>query len=128
MAGSNSNQTFRGKAAPDLSGNPYLVELADTTNPGNIKTLYTDTIGAGFKVNLLHVFGTCRYEGIFRVKIDALVVASFRTGAGNNNNEFYWTPIREVLAGEVLVIQFEAMSGRPVTDLEVYLHGREVAV
>jgi hypothetical protein len=128
MAGSNSNQTFRGKAAPDLSGSAYLVEVSDVTDPGNIIVIHSDTVDTAKKLNLLHVATSCRHEGIMRVKIDGLVVASLRTGAGNNNPDFYWPPIREVFEGELLVIEFEAMAGRPVTDFEVYLHAREVDV
>lgn len=125
---STSNQTFRGKATLVTQGVPFFLDLDSVTAPGVEKTISTQVITAGFKVNLLQVDVTCRIEGVYKVYIDTLVIASGRTGPTDKNPNFNWAAGREVEAGETLKLTFEAPSFRPVTDLEIYLQGREVPV
>jgi hypothetical protein len=125
---SKSNQTFRGKLSGVTAGDPLFFDAQSTTTPGSTTTLITHTVASGKVLYLLSADITCRQQGVFIIKIDSDIIASGRTGAGNMNPYFVWVPYREASTGEIVKIEFSAMSGRPSTDIEAYLQTRNVSV
>jgi hypothetical protein len=123
-----STQTFRGKVDQSIAGDDFFKDIQTVTTPGAEQTILNETVGVGKQINLLQLFVTCRMDGFYRVYIDTTVIASGRTGAATPNCYFNWTPYRKAIAGEQIMIKFTSRSDKPVSDLEAYLHAREVAV
>jgi hypothetical protein len=125
---SNSNQTFRGKASPDLSGEAYFLDLIQPTTPGTPQTIHSETIPVGFNYNLLKIFASGRHEAIIQVELDGDIISSMRIGPGNINPEFSWQPFRQASAGELLEVKLLSLGGKPSSDVEVFLQARKVTI
>jgi hypothetical protein len=110
----------------ETAGDPYFKDVQTTSTPGTEQTLYTETIGAGIDVNLFAVYVICRQEGSYKVQINSDIIASGRTGAAQSNVYFRWQPFRTVEAGQTLSVKFTAMTGKPASDVECYIQGREI--
>lgn len=120
-------QTFRGKSSPDTSGVRFFESTQTVTIPGTEQTLISETVGAGLNINLLDCQVSCVREGLLKIYVNSAVIGSARTGPGNPNALFLWTPFHTVLVGETIAVKFTASSWTPVTNVEVYLQGREIS-
>lgn len=125
---SNSNQTFRGKLSPELSGDPYYIDYAGVTTSGSTTTIATIVVASGFQLYLLQANCTCKMPITYQIKIDGVMVASGRTMSANPNADFYFSPYRLVDEGEELKIEFSADGGKPNSDVEFYLQARQITL
>jgi len=121
-----SSQTFRGKSSPDISGNRFYEKNQTVTTPGVEQTLISETVGVGLNVNLIDCQVSCSREGVLKVYVENVVIASARTGPGNPNAIFLWNPYHSVLETETVEVKYLASNWNPVTEIEVYLQGREI--
>lgn len=79
------------------------------------------------KTRWLHtIVASCRYEGIFRVKIGVSTVLTIRNSITSPTVPINFKPARKVLAGEKYKVTFEATAGFPVTDVSVHMMSAEV--
>lgn len=125
---SNVTSTFRTQGSLLESGTRYFKKALDTTQPGVEKTLISDTVAVGNQINILQCDVSCRHEGLIKIYVAGAVVGSKRTGPGNVNETFFFNPYHEASAGDTIEVKFEAAAFRPVTDVEAYIQGREIAV
>ena len=124
---STSNQTFRGKAAPETGGSSFNKEISTSATPGSEIDVISETVGSGKRINLLQIFVSYRLEGKWRVLIDSRQIGSGHTGPGKGDpSGISWSPYEPATEGQVIKVKFEAMNGRPADTIDAYLQAREV--
>ena len=79
------------------------------------------TVPGGETRRIVSLFATCRQSGVFRVKIDASIVGTARTGPGKANIELRWPVNRDVTAGQIYKVTFEQCPSRPTSDVDAHL-------
>lgn len=121
-------QTFRGKAELLTSGTAFKLVNETSTTPGSSIDLIDYTVPVGKKIVALQVFVSCRLETKIRILKEGDMIGVGRTGPSKLNTKFDFEPYEEIEAGENLKITCEAMTGRPSTDVEVVVQGRELTV
>ena len=83
------------------------------------QTTISNAVPAGKTHSLTQVRVTCRQPIEYRVKIDATVIGSGRTGAGDYNSSFTWSPNRPATAGQTVSVEIDAK--QPLSDVETYV-------
>lgn len=99
----------------DLAGIGHFADSSDTITPGAAQDLITETVPAGIQRQLSKLFVSCRFEGFYEVLLDGDVVGSGRTGPGNVNSRYEWTPVRPAEEGQEIIVRFTARAGAPAT-------------
>ncbi len=109
---------------PSVQGNPYNRKFIGLTQPGVDKKLIEEIAPAGKKLWVLQVYIICRQSGKINMLKDVEDIGSGRTGPGASNFFFRWSPYQIIDEGEKITISFLEMIGKPIVDLEAYMHAR----
>lgn len=105
-------------------GVPLFFDTQTVTTPGSPQSLISFTVSQG--VNLSSIIVTCRRSGVVRIKADADIIGSGRTGPSEMNVIFNFTPLRNIGDGVDIVVEFEASSSGNATDIEAYLQAYQL--
>lgn len=103
-------------------GDEHYKEAQSSTTPGSEQTVLTDDVVPSGKLRKIHLVAlSTPFTGCVRIFKDSTLIGSGRIAAGEINFQFNWLPPRSIAAGEQVIIKFEQISGKPSSDLEVYL-------
>ena len=102
----------RPERVPGDPQEPLIGEL--DANPGSIITLIDETVPGGEEWYIRIAFGTARFPGEFRILVDNVSKGFGNTTELDDNIDFSWDPFFRLVAGEVLKMNFDALSGFPV--------------
>ena len=105
-------------------GDAWNDKYVGSTDPGNLKNLLDLTVPIGKKVYLTQVYVICRQEGKIEITNNGNYIGSGRTGAASPNFVFWWSPYEALAAADNLKINFLGMNGKPIVDIETYIHAR----
>lgn len=104
-------------------GSFFGAEFNGSTD-GTVQTLLSFTVPAGVTRKARKIVVTCRHKGLFELKVDAVVIASGRTGASDMNAKFEWNPTRPLAAGAVVVLEYKCDVNN--TDVEAYFMASDI--
>ena len=107
------------------AGTPYFREVQSVTTPGVLQILFSEVVTAATALKLKSVRLTSRQSISYNIFIDTVIVGSGRTGSGILNDDFIFTVEREALTGSTLKVEIISNSGRPATDVELYIQALE---
>jgi len=82
---------------------------------------YTVTFPDVLEIGRLTV--SCRFESMFQVLKNGIVIADLRTGPAKPTDSFIWYPYRELEIGDLIEIIFEKRSGAPDVSVGLNLQG-----
>lgn len=111
-------------------GVPYYggdSKFVGVTTPGIEQTPISQTVPVGTRRHLHNVIVACRVEATYKIYSGEDVIGSGRTGPGNPNSKFPWSPFLPVEAGTTISVKVTARSGL-VVDLEVYLQASDETI
>jgi len=97
------------------------------TTPGVDQTLISFVVPIATQRQLSAVRATCRQEGIFWVLAGGLKIGSGLTGPGQPSS-FSWTPARAIAAGVTIEVKFQERATGPVTTVDCFLMGADIAI
>ena len=97
------------------------LDYSGSTNPGTEETLITTAVPAGKTRYLSKVVVVSSTRGCFTIEAGGSVIASGRTGAGDRNAFFLWSPRRHIAEGVTIEVKHTAASETPTSDIEAYL-------
>jgi hypothetical protein len=110
-----------------VAGTPVFMDSpANSTVPGSYVTLIDVFVPVGKTRYLTTLLLTCRVEGEFQVLSGASVILSGRTGPASPTFSFGWNPSRPITTGTEIKVQFKAVVGTPIRDVEAYLIATDV--
>ena len=118
--------TIDGNVTTLPPGDGTFVDVQTVTTPGVEQTLFSFAVPAGKTRNLTSLKVSCRLPTNFYLTAGGATIASGRTGAGNPNAKFDWSPVRGIAAGTTVELKMLARSGLPATDVEAYLMSSDV--
>jgi len=98
-----------------------FLDYSGSTNPGTEETLITTAVPAGKTRYLSKVVVVSSTRGCFTIEAGGSVIASGRTGAGDRNAFFLWSPRRHIAEGVTIEVKHTAASETPTSDIEAYL-------
>jgi hypothetical protein len=110
-----------------LPGTPYFKDVSDVGDPGNDKTLLTDTVPANTIRNIQQIVVVCTMEGVFQVLAAGQVVGSGRTSGSTPNVSFAFNPWRPFSASTLIEVVFRQRVNSPPAPVEVYLQASDVS-
>lgn len=102
-------------------GESHFNSTQDTTDPGNFKTILTETVPVGKERKLAKVSISCRQEGVGYIYADGALIGSVLTGAAAPNGSHEWSPKYPVAAGLVIEVQFRARPNSPIVTVDCHL-------
>jgi hypothetical protein len=100
------------------AGLPVFLDDQRTPVAGT-QTVISNAVPVGKTHSLSQVIVSCRRSVTYRVKIDATVIGSGRTGAGDFNSTFTWNPNRAAAASSTVSVEVDASA--PLSDVETYV-------
>lgn len=103
-----------------FEGEPHQESGSDLTTPGIEQTIISVTVPASKLWKMRDARVVCRAHGTFVILIDGVLAGSGRTGPGQPNGKFPWSPFIRAEAGQLVEIKFLETVG-PECDLEAYL-------
>lgn len=119
--------TIDGAVTSGPAGDPVFNEVQTVTTPGVEQSLFSVVVPALTTRNLDTLRVSCTVPTVFNLYAGATIVATGRTGPGEPNANFVWSPSREVAAGVTLELKLLAnIAGISATDVEAYLMSRDV--
>lgn len=98
-----------------------FLDYSGSTVPGSNETLITTAVPAGKTRYLSKVVVVTSTRGCFTIEAGGSVIASGRTGAGERNAFFLWSPRRHIAEGVTIEVKHEAASETPTSSIEAYL-------
>lgn len=106
----------------ELPGQPRFVSSADglVTTPGVVQNLINYPVPGGETWRVREVAVTCRAYARFTIYADSIRIGSGRTGPHSENVIVQIPPYHQVLATEVIRVEFLETTG-PVIDVEAYV-------
>lgn len=103
-----------------FEGTAQTAALETTTTPGAPQTLLTILVASMTRVDLYAAIVSCSFVTAFKVKVDGVIVGSGRTGPGEQQARFPWTPLLPVAAGATITLELVQSFG-PAVDVEAFL-------
>lgn len=99
-----------------------------TSVPGSVEEILTFTVPVDTEYYLTSAFGTCRFLGEFKILIDNNSLGFGNTTETDNDFNFSWTPYIRLVAGQVVKVNFDALSDFPAADVEAQIQLNEKSV
>jgi len=104
----------------------FMDSPSNLSNPGSNVTLIDVTVPVGVTRYLTTFVIACRVEGTVQILSGASVILSGRTGPASPTFSFSWNPSRPIPTGTEIKVQFKAVVGTPIRDVEAYLIATDV--
>lgn len=86
-------------------------------------TLFTYNVTFPDVIELGRLTVSCRFESMFQVYKNGVVIADLRTGPANPTANFVWYPTRAFALGDLIEIIFEKRAGAPDVSVGLNLQG-----
>lgn len=118
------NQTYRGKVELLNTGEYFETKFVGQTTPGAETDLIDYEVPSDKNLLLMQVLASCRLENRIMIYDDTTEIGSGRTGPGNLNFKFDWSPYRVIEDGKHLVVKNLSMGSKPASDIEIFIQGR----